>query len=400
MPDAFARIGPWEGSARFLFDERISERVTGGTLDDAVVVSPRTGEVHVEHGRREISVRVDGGFQAGIAYRVTLLPVVSDLFGNRMQNAFELVFSTGPEPVPTAVAGVVWDRITGQGVAGLEVRAASPSQSVEHVAVTGTSGIYAFRYLPSGNYRLMAFEDLNRNDEIDVMERRGLAQIELTGVDTVLADIAVLEPDTTRAELVSLSALDSLTVVLEMDDYIDPSAPIEDFAVLVERESGEPGPAVERLFREHEYAAFVEEVRDSLMRLDSLDAARAADRRRAAADTVPADTLLVPDSLAGPDTTALADTAELARPRAAPGRQGPPALSSSQGGGAVPAGRGPLPGTRLVVRLQSPLEPGVLYRVIAAGVINLNELPEGGGIDTLRVVPADTAGAAPRGRGR
>jgi hypothetical protein len=40
----------------------------------------------------------------------------------------------------------------------------------------------------------------------------------------------------------------------------------------------------------------------------------------------------------------------------------------------------------------------VLYRVIVTGVVNVNLLPEGGGIDTVRFAPPDTA-AAGAGRG-
>ncbi|HSM59997.1 MAG TPA: hypothetical protein VK849_04330, partial [Longimicrobiales bacterium] len=74
-PDTLARVEAFRGPVRFHFDERISERVEGGSLDDAVLVSPRTGEVRVSHGRTDISVELSGGFRPGLVYRVTLLPV-------------------------------------------------------------------------------------------------------------------------------------------------------------------------------------------------------------------------------------------------------------------------------------------------------------------------------------
>lgn len=100
-PDTFAIVPDFNGAIRFEFDERISEQVSGGTLDEAVIVSPRTGDLRVRHERRSIVIEVDGGFEPDRVYRVTLLPVIRDLFSNQMIDAFEIVFSTGPTPVPT-----------------------------------------------------------------------------------------------------------------------------------------------------------------------------------------------------------------------------------------------------------------------------------------------------------
>ena len=93
-PDTFAVVPDFSGPIRFEFDERISERVDGGTLDDAVVVSPRPAGLRVRHERRSLVIDVDGGFEPDRVYRVTLQPVIRDLFSNQMRDQFELVFST------------------------------------------------------------------------------------------------------------------------------------------------------------------------------------------------------------------------------------------------------------------------------------------------------------------
>src|SRR3990172_4563236 len=109
-PEPFAVLTePFRGPVRFRFDERVSERVSGGTLDDAVLVSPRTGQVRVGHGRQDIAVELSGGFKPGMVYRITLLPVLRDLFNNQMRDPFELVFSTGGDLNASAVAGTVWN---------------------------------------------------------------------------------------------------------------------------------------------------------------------------------------------------------------------------------------------------------------------------------------------------
>ncbi|GIT50630.1 MAG: hypothetical protein Ct9H300mP15_08430 [Gemmatimonadota bacterium] len=41
VPDTFELLGTMDGSIRFEFDERISERPSSGTFDNAVIISPR-----------------------------------------------------------------------------------------------------------------------------------------------------------------------------------------------------------------------------------------------------------------------------------------------------------------------------------------------------------------------
>ena len=47
VPDTFELLRTLDGSIRFEFDERISERPSSGTFDNAVIISPRTGELIV-----------------------------------------------------------------------------------------------------------------------------------------------------------------------------------------------------------------------------------------------------------------------------------------------------------------------------------------------------------------
>jgi hypothetical protein len=401
-PDTFASVQDFRGPVRFRFDERISERTAGGTMDDAVLVSPRTGSVRVRPGRRELTVELEGGFRPGLVYRVTLLPVLSDLFNNQLRDPFEIVFSTGGVLIQSAVAGLVWDRVTGNGVEGLQVLAIQDSDSTVHVARADSGGIYAFRYLPADRYRVVAFQDRNRNDQVDRMEVQGSRAVLVGGPDTLLLDVGVLQPDTTPARLTSVQVLDSATLVLEFDDALDPTVSGDNASVALELEqdttrdaaadSVQPGPppAVVRILHAHEYVSWVEQVRDSFARLDSLDVVAAM----SVGEQVAGDTLAGPPGLQ-----------ELPTPRVPPTALPPP------GGGRVPTARprspegvqaatGPdgrvLPGRRLVALLEGFLEANVAYRLRAGGIVNLSEVPLGGG--EAAVVrepppPPDTAAA-------
>ncbi len=403
-PDTFALVQDFGGPVRFHFDERISERVEG-PLDDIVIVSPVTGELQVSLGRGSVTVDVEGGFRADKVYRVTLLPAVRDMFGNQLRDPFELVFSTGASFSPTVVAGLVWDRISGDGVEPAEVRAITESaDSSVFLAKTDTGGVYALRYLPRGTYTLVAFQDRNADGVVDPMETLGTQRtIVESPSDTVFLAIPTLVRDTTAARLTSAEILDSVTVVVELDDYLDPAAPIDAVEASLASDSGAV-PAVRQILLESGYAAWVEDVTDSLVRLDSLDAlvrdTEAAQAAEAAAlETQERDTLAAPDSTgaAVPDS-ATAVLAVPGGPEEVPSRSPPPTLSGTAGGRDArprPDGSDP-PVRRIVLLLEEGLVRGWTYELTLTGVVNINDVPEGGGrADLLLEVIADTVTVDP-----
>ena len=435
VPDTFAIVPDFTGAVVFEFDERISERVAGGGLENAVLVSPRTGEVRVTHGRRSLTVELDGGFQPGLVYRVTLLPAVSDLFGNQLRDPFELVFSRGGPPPPTTIAGLVWDRLTGRGLGDYAVHGiVDEGDSIPHVAVTDTGGVFALRHVPEGRYTVTAFEDRNRNDTVDPMEPQGDSRVLMAGADTLILAIPVLSPDTSSALITEVTPLDSVTLVVEFDDYLDPVAPIRGVGFSIRTEEG-LGPAATEILHEYEYDAWVDQVADSFARLDSLDAveqarvaaesARADSIMRAAAEAAGLDATVLADSTTGAEVDSIAPSpldAEPAEPAdtvriLAPVRTLPPRITDGPPKVAPPGAgpdeaawpRGPyglllLPSRRIVVRLNDALTPNVAYTVAISAVRNIQGVPLGGGESALILsppdvpdtsgVPADSAGLA------
>lgn len=380
FPEPLGRMTDLDGTVRFEFDERISERVQGGSLEEAVSISPRSGTVRVSHGSRSLTVGVEGGFLPDVVYRVTLNPVVSDLFGNRLADPFELVFTTGDgELVPTTLAGEVWDRVSGQPVQDALVVAAG-TDGVVHQSSSDREGIFAFRYLPQGRFDIIAFRDENRNREVDSTEVQGATTVDMSAADTLLTDISVLEPDTAAAVVSEARALDSVTVAVTFDDYLDPAADASEIEVSISA-AGAGAHAVQRIFHEGEYARYVEAVSDSLARLDSIDAA-VADTAAPVADTVApvADTIAqVADTVAQ-----VVDPADTVRIRP-PARPGPPTLQPLQGArpGPTQDGRRVLPGRRIVLLVSEPLTYDVEHEVRVSGVVNINGLTGGGGVAPL-----------------
>jgi hypothetical protein len=324
-PAPAAVVTDGDAEVRFRFDERISERPARGTLNDAVLVSPATGDVRVEHGSDWMGVRVAGGFVPGTVYRVTLLPVVTDLFGNTMRDPFDLVFSTGGPIVETAMAGQALDRITGRPMPDLTVQllpVAPQADTVRHVSRTDEAGLFFFRYAPLGAYNLVAFQDRNRNGARDPREPFGQRGV-LVSADTLLADLTVLEPDTSAATVVRAEAIDSTTLRIVFSDYLDPES-VGQTAVTLAAPEGRIAPRVTSVLHPQEHEA----------------------RRDTAA--------------------ARAEPAEV--PLAVPGQER----------GGLPAGL-PLPRQEVVALLDAPLAPEVEYTVSVVGITNINRIPLGRG---------------------
>ena len=332
-PDTFEVREPFGGSLRVEFERRISERPTSGTLRDAVVVSPRTGEVEVSHRRRGIEISMEGGFRQETVYQITILPRLQDLWQNRMDEPFDFFFSTGPEFEPNLLAGLLVDRLTLQEVGDARVDARRLPDGPTHSTVADSSGIFAFQYLPAGRYRVTAWDDLNRSREPDFNEPQDVIEVEVVRGDTlILSELALLEPDTTAAVLTGASFLDSLSVEARFDDFLDPEESLAGVVATLSREDGEAPRVVEVLHR-WEWDA------------------REAARREAEAEAE-----------AEPDPDEDPELEEVEEP------EPPPADDSPI-----------LPGQELVLVLDGPLEPEVVYTVEVTGVTNINGIPGGGG---------------------
>ena len=401
-PDTFSTVEPFRSPVTFRFSERISERPGAGTLDQAVVVSPVSGEVQVSHGREGLTVRVLGGFEAGRVYRLTVRPVVQDMFGNLLQEPYELFFSTGPEFTANVLAGSVIDRLTGTRLPDVRVDVAVNGSDVVHTSVTDTAGIFALRYMPAGEYVLSAYIDRNRNGEPDFTEPQGTRPAPLHGTaeatDTVIVlDVALLARDTTGARIARVTVEDSTSLRISLDDYLDPEIPLNDVRVMVTSDS--VAPQALAVLHEHEAEAYRSALADSVARARATQDSVA--RARAGGDSIPgapADSTTPPEAAEG-DTTTVADSAG-APALAEAGRDQPavPAEQEAAGTGEGEPER-PWPQQTMIVMLDGVLVPEVLYQVEVSGITNIHGVGGGGGTagftrPTPQAPPEDTAQAA------
>ena len=372
VPDTFAVVEAFDDAILITFDERISERSSTGSLEGSVQISPESGEIQVRHGARDLEIKMQGGFKSDFVYRVTVLPVIRDLFQNVMADPFEFVFSTGAEMTPNALAGTIIDRLTETAVEGARVTAriddpGDPGGAYKdgvptHVAITDTGGVYAFRYMPSGQYRLAAFVDQNRNNEADDFEQIGTSLQSMGESDTVFADLSLLRPDTSAAVLAGVGVIDSVTLTINFDDFLDPDLTPTGVSASLASDLVET-PEVLEILHERGYLRRMEALEDSLWRLDSIQSERmirAADSLRSQGDTVEAAEL---------------ETRELAL---RPTFRGPVRIDPTRN----------LPKQTLYLLIDDPLAVDQPYEVAVDGVTNINGVGGGGGsVEIVRAAP-------------
>ena len=372
FPDTFAVLPAFDEEIRIVFDERISESGAQGPLDQAVTVSPESGEVTVRHSSRALRVRMEGGFLPDEVYRVTVQPVVRDLFGNSLVEPFEFVFSTGAEMTPTVLAGSIVDRITDEPVEGARVTAraerppgveASDDQVVPtHIALTDERGVYALRYVPSGGYEITAFVDQDRSGGPTGFEPIATGRNVLNPGDTVLLNLALLAPDTTPAIVQSVDVVDSLTLSVQFDDYLDSASSLAAVSASLGPDSLGPAEVV-TIMHERDYLERRDAIRDSSYVADSI---RFEDEQQQ-----------IESLLSAGDTVA---ASEIEADSRIPVRPGPPSAALLRARD--------LPKQVLYLLLADTLATDRPFELAVQGVTNINGVPDGGGTaEVLREAP-------------
>ena len=376
-PAHLSIVAPFDDPVEIRFAQVVSERLTQGSLADAVVVSPRTGEVLVERSGDRITVSMEGGFRDGTLYRITVLPWLQDRYQNTMEFPFDLLFSTGPDFEPNLVAGLASDGLTFEPVGEYRVDARVEGREEHLSALADTAGIFSFPFLPSDAYTLVAYEDTNRDGEPGFNEIQDSVRVSVAPGDTlVLADFLLLEPDSTAAVLTEATAVDSVAVRLTFDDYLDPEAPLDGVEATVTVAEGGGALDIAEVLHLVEW-----EAREPAAPPDS-----------AAQQDAPSDSTAVQDAVPLPDSVAAEDLG------------GDPAADQAvpPDSTVAPADEGPtLPARELVLLLSAALVPEEIYEVDVGGVTNVNDLSGGGGVVELSVPaappPSDPPSVPPSG---
>jgi hypothetical protein len=306
----------------------------GGGLGALVLVSPGDGRERVTWRRTAIEVAPRRGFRPNTTFRVTLLPGVSDLRGNVLTEAREVVFSTGQFIPDGAIGGAVFDWVEGRHVPGAAIEVFQPTDTAfRWIARADSLGRYTVRDLVPGVYRLRAWIDTDRDRRLGEREAFDSLtfRIHAAGDAPRTADLYAFVHDTLGPRIESAEPVDSTALLIRFDRAVAPDwVPLEGSFQLQRADSSTValGEVLPRA------------------RFDSLAAAARAATDSAARAADPAAAAPAPPA-AAPTPAAVADTAtQPAKPT-----------------------RG-IPTRDWAVRLPTALEPGS-YRLRAMGVRGL-----------------------------
>jgi hypothetical protein len=348
----------------FAFDEVVSEggspnfgTGTGG-LERIVFISPDTAVARVRWRRDRIAVRPRDGWRPNTVYRVELAPGLEDLRSNPTLEPAVITFTTGA-PIPArTLNGRAVDWLRRQFVAKALVEAILLPDSLAYVTAADSAGRFSLGPLPDGEYLVRITVDANNNRRQDLRDPWDTVRVGI-GRDSV-GEVWAFLRDTMppRLEQNGITRSDSFSIVLRLNQPIDPSLRLGDSAITVK--------LLPDSTEMQTYTALPKAAHDSIY--VPIDSARRA-QARAAADTAPR-----PE--APPADTAAEAAAPPRGPPAGGGRPAPTDTTRPD----VPLEPRPRLDNTVVIRVGRPLIAGARYLVELRGVRTA-----GGAIaDTLR----------------
>lgn len=351
-PPAIVAITPDSGQTNanpkqveFRFDEVVSDRPSGATaLDQLFLVSPRHGNEapNVSWHRSRITIKPRHGFLPNTAYRVTMLPGISDLRGNVRKEGASVLFSTGATFPALSILGRVFDWAAQRPANGAYVEAISTADTnIVYLAATDTSGQFDVGPLAAGTYLVRALIDQNANRTLDRNEKWDTTTKTVTDTRPVV-ELDAIERDSTPAAFADVTVEDSVTVRAAFDKPLDPALPLQPALMRLQR-----ADSSELTVTRVQWASAYERAKqaaDSARRAQAADSARRADTTRALQPPVAR-----PPSPAAPTP---------------PTQRGPPP---------PPKPRAPPPERAIVISVSpsTPLVVGTTYRITARGLRNL-----------------------------
>ncbi len=363
-PDSFSVVTDFRGNrgmVRFEFNEPISER----SIPGSAMMYPFDLRPHTNKGKYDLKVRPRIGWVEDRIYHIRVEPVIQDYFNNRIERPILFVFSTGT-PIPfNAVTGTVSDRITGQILPGGRIDLVHLPDTLRYGGIADSVGDFSVATLPEGEYLAIGYDDVNNNRRADAFDRSDTLPVTLGSVDTLVLEFQVFQHDTAGPVLSQVDVVDSTTLMLGFDGYLDPDAPIAIENVAIFSMPDSAPVAVETVMHYWQYLVYQDSiVQAERARRDSIAAAEAAEE--VARDSAAA--------AAGDTLAAEAAEAEVAEPR--PVRAGPRTV---QPGDTLQQSEEPqaLPDPRIVVITSAAIAPGS-YDVSVARLLNLAGFVGGG----------------------
>ena len=153
-----------------------SEGILRPKSENAIFIAPRPKAApELKWKADRLTILLAEQFEPNQTYVVSLAANISDWRNNRMDSSVTVAFTTGQTIDSGSVGGVVFqnDKPRSGILVGL-YESTDPGTNINYDSVypgymtsTAKDGSFRFKYLPTRHFRLIAFEDINRNEKFN-----------------------------------------------------------------------------------------------------------------------------------------------------------------------------------------------------------------------------------------
>ncbi len=240
VPESLGVYGGWNRDVEFRFDEIVSEGSSPnyglgtGDLEKLFLVSPSSAVPVVHWKRDRITVRPKEGWKPNRAYRIELLPGISDLRHNKLDTTAVLTFSTGGAMPTDTLRGIVIDWVSGRVARQALVELTLLPDSLTYRTVADSGGRYAIGPLPHGAWSVVGILDQNRNLRRDRRENYDSTQVAAGSYR--VAPLWLIPRDTVGPRISSITPIDSVSATITFSQPLDPTQRFDSLGISFRRQ--------------------------------------------------------------------------------------------------------------------------------------------------------------------
>lgn len=227
VPESLGVYGKWDRDVEFRFDKIVSEGSSPnyglgtGDLERLFLVSPSSAVPVVHWKRDRILVHPKEGWKPNRAYRIELLPGITDLRRNKLDTTAVLTFSTGGVMPTDTLRGLVIDWVSGRVARQALIELTLLPDSLTYRTVADSGGRFAIGPLPHGAWSIVGILDQNRNLRRDRRENYDSTQV-AAGTFSV-APLWLIPRDTLGPKITTITPIDSVSATVTFSQPLDPT---------------------------------------------------------------------------------------------------------------------------------------------------------------------------------
>jgi len=220
------------GSIEVTFDEYVNVR---GLSSQLLISPPLSQPIEWSIRRKTVTFTWPEPLAEDVTYVFQFGDAVIDLHEGNSTDNFIHAFSTGNNLDTLSLSGSVVDAFSGEAMTGVriflfdsEVLVDSIIEGInpKFIGTTNEQGFFSISYLPKGNYRVMAVDDIDRNYHWNEGESLAIYEeiFEVNGLDSLKSEMRMQETPSSLVKYFKSASMDSLGLIeIEMSQEFDKS---------------------------------------------------------------------------------------------------------------------------------------------------------------------------------